>query len=161
VSTIHSDLHDYTCLLNEDIDAYIVDGPRWTVVYFLNDFLRSFLDYIASVVGKRVWVLSVGGMILMGEQKYCGYWCIHCSTGIFIEVEYSVEQKQTNTDLFLGCFLKLKVLWQFAALGATHAATAYYILEDLESSSKNYDCTKCSTLYHDDTVCVFCGNITP
>jgi hypothetical protein len=92
----------------------------------------SFLDYIALVVSKWVWVLSVGGMMLMGEQKYCGYWCIHCSTGIFIEVGYYIEQKQTNTDLFLGCLtLKLKGLWHFAAQGATHPATAYYIPEDL------------------------------
>jgi hypothetical protein len=27
-STIHSNLHYYICLLNEDIDAYIIDDPR-------------------------------------------------------------------------------------------------------------------------------------
>jgi len=35
--------------------------------------------------------VSDGGMVLMGEQKYCGYWCIHCLAGIFLEVEYYIN----------------------------------------------------------------------
>jgi len=35
--------------------------------------------------------VSVGGMILMGEQKFCGYWCIHCSAWVLLEVEYYIN----------------------------------------------------------------------
>jgi hypothetical protein len=122
----------------------------------------SFVDCTASVVGKWVWVLSVGGMILKGEQKYCGYWCIHCSTGIFIEVEYYIDQKQTNTDLFLGCLtLKMKGLWHFAVLGAAHPVTAYYIPEDLNLHLKIMTVLNAVLGVMMTQLCMFCDNLTP
>ena len=159
-STIHSNLHYYICPLNEDIDAYIIDDPRCMFLKLFDEAANSW-DFIASMVNKWVCVCECWWNDTNGRTEVL-WLLMHSLFSLGFTRSRILHKLKTNKyRTFLGLLdSEDEGIMTLGYTGSYSPSVSLLHPRRLESSTKNNDCTKCSTWHHHDTICMFCDTVT-
>jgi len=147
------------------IRIYIITYAHQMKILMLTlfDEAVSSWDFTASVVDKWVWVCECWWNDTNGSTEVL-WLLMHSLFSWDFPRSRILHKLKTNKyrRTFLGLLGSVdEAIMTLCCTGSYSPSGSLVHPRRLESSTKNNDCTKCSTSHHDDTVCVFCDCLTP